>query len=520
MKGWKMFAEIKELKRKGLNKAQVERTMNINYKTVTKYWDMTPDDYARLLEESKCRSKKLDKYKNDILSWIREFNDISTAQIYDWLIEKYGELHVKDRTLRWYVKKLRKDNNLPKAVRNRQYVEVPEIPMGYQAQVDFGQSWLHKPDGSKIKLYCFVMILSHSRFKYVYWLDKPFTTSTFIEAHDYAFKYFGGIPKEIVYDQDRVLAVDENFGDVVYTEDFQNYINLMHFKTRLCRAYDPESKGKIEAAVKFVKYNFAIHRTFVDIDSFNEDCLKWLERTGNRKVHDITKKVPAEVFDLEHQHLRPVPQSFKKFLNDTSLTYSVRKNNIVFYKQNRYQVPKGTYEPGKQVKLVIKNNSLDIVDILSHEIIAHHVISNKKGELVRLNHPERNISKSAEEMYLKALKILGSTDSAKTLLDNIRKEKSRYCRDQLGVIVKVAVNYDSDTINKSIEYCVCRRLWSASMFKDTLEHISLEKDRNIVKNPLLKNPSIPSKCKGVKPEVRSISEYTNALKENKKLWKN
>jgi transposase len=520
MKGWKVFAEIKELKRKGFNKAQVERIMNLNYKTVTKYWDMTPEEYARLIEESKCREKKLDKYRDDILPWIREFNDISTAQISDWLREKYEELDLKERTLRNYVMRLRKDFNLPKAARDRQYIEVPEMPMGYQAQVDFGQCLLHKPDGSRVKLYCFAMVLSHSRFKYVYWLDKPFTTATFIEAHDKAFEYFGGMPKEIVYDQDRVLAVDENFGDVVYTEDFQNYINIMHFKTRLCRSYDPESKGKIEAVVKFVKYNFAIHRKFEDIDSFNEDCLKWLERTGNAKVHDITKKAPAEVFALESQHLQPVPQSLKKKSNDISLTYNVRKNNTVFYRQNRYQVPKGTYEPGKQVKLVIKDNSMDIVDSDTGEIIAHHVISSKRGELVKLNHPERHISKSAEEMYSKALNVLGGTDSAKILLENIRKERARYVKDQLGVIVKTAPNYDLDTIEKAIEYCVSRRLWSAGMFKDTLEHMCIEKDKNKSKKTALNNTSIPLKCKGIKTEIRAISEYTNALKEDRTTWKN
>lgn len=520
MKGWKVFAEIKELKNRGFNKSQVERIMEINYKTVTKYWNMTPDEYAESVKNSKSRTKKLDVYKNDIAAWIQEFNDISTAQIYDWLKEKYGELHFKDRTLRWYVKQLRSELDLPKIIHRRQYTEVPEVAMGYQAQVDFGQSWLNRPDGSRIKLYCFAMVLSHSRYKYVYWLDKPFTTATFIEAHNKAFEYFSGMPKEIVYDQDRVLAVDENFGDVIYTEEFQNYINLMHFKTRLCRAYDPESKGKVESVIKFVKYNFTMHRTFIDIDSFNEDCLKWLDRTGNGKVHDITKKVPAEVFVLERQHLLPVPQSFDKKPVDTSLTYSVRKNNTVFYKQNRYQVPKGTYEPGKLVKLIINATTINIVDIDTGEVLANHPISRKKGELVKLNHPERHISKSTEEMYAKALTVLGGTDNARILLDNIRKERVRYAKDQLGVIVKTTPNYDTNAVEKAIEYCISRRLWSAGMFKDTLEYLSSNNKEKVNSKTALKDASIPSKCKGIKTEVRAISEYTNALKEDKTTWKN
>lgn len=215
---------------------------------------------------------------------------MSTAQIYDWLRERYGEVDFKDRTLRLYVSELRLEKNLPKGVTMRQYQQVPELPMGFQIQTDFGQIWLQRRKGGKVKVYCFAMVLSHSRHKFLWWSDKPFTTATFIDAHARAFEFFGGMPKEIVYDQDRILAVSENGGDIIYTEMFQNYIDSARFQVRLCRAFDPESKGKIEAVVKFAKYNFAKYRIFDDINTFNDDSFKWLERTGNKKVHEITKK--------------------------------------------------------------------------------------------------------------------------------------------------------------------------------------------------------------------------------------
>ena len=74
----------------GPNKSQVQRLLNINYKTFDKYWDMTLDEYAQLIEEAKSRTKKIDKYKDEILEWITDFRDISSAQIYDWLRERYG----------------------------------------------------------------------------------------------------------------------------------------------------------------------------------------------------------------------------------------------------------------------------------------------------------------------------------------------------------------------------------------------------------------------------------------------
>ena len=49
----------------------------------------------------------------------------------------------------------------------------------------------------------------------------------------------------------------------------------------LCRKSDPESKGKIENVMKYVKYNFADSRKFINIDNWNERCLAWLKGTGN-----------------------------------------------------------------------------------------------------------------------------------------------------------------------------------------------------------------------------------------------
>jgi len=58
-------------------------------------------------------------------------------------------------------------------------------------------------------------------------MDKPFTTDSFIKAHYKAFAFFGGRTKEIVYKQDKVLTVSENYGDIIYTEQFQSYISVL-----------------------------------------------------------------------------------------------------------------------------------------------------------------------------------------------------------------------------------------------------------------------------------------------------
>ena len=69
---------------------------------------------------------------------------------------------------------------------------------------------------------------------------------------------------------------------------------------------DPESKGKIENVVKYVKYNFADSRKFTSIDNWNERCLARGKRTGNHNVHQTIKKRPYEVFLPRKATLTPV----------------------------------------------------------------------------------------------------------------------------------------------------------------------------------------------------------------------
>lgn len=131
---------------------------------------------------------------------------MTSAQIEDWLRERHPSLKVSESTVRSYVRNLRKEYNIPRELNSRSYEAVPEMEMGEQMQVDFGETWQDTPDKRKVKLYFFAFVLSHSRYKYMEWLDRPFTTRDLINAHENAFRWFKGIPQEVVYDQDSLVA--------------------------------------------------------------------------------------------------------------------------------------------------------------------------------------------------------------------------------------------------------------------------------------------------------------------------
>ena len=290
MKGYSVYNSIQQLKEQGFKKATVARKLEINRRTVDRYWNMSVDEY----QEMHCnvrRKQTLDDYKNTILGWIHDYPDISASQVCDWLKENYNQ-HFSDRTVSRYVKELREEFNLRKHPHARSYEAIPELPMGKQVQVDFGETYLKNAKGKKVKVYAAAFLLSHSRYMYVDLQSRPFTSVDLTGACFRCFNYFGGMPIEMVFDQDSILCVSENAGDIIYTYEFEKFRQQSKMNIYLCRGADPESKGKIENTIKYVKHNFLDNRIFIDDQTLNISCLKWIERTATLIIIDEVGFMP------------------------------------------------------------------------------------------------------------------------------------------------------------------------------------------------------------------------------------
>jgi len=389
-------------------------------------------------------------------------------------------------------------------------MEVIELPPGFQAQVDMGQKTMKDANGKRVKVYIFAMVLSCSRYKYVCFQLEPFTAKSFCEAHDRAFRYFGGRPVEIVYDQDRVMVVSENCGDIIYTETFENYKNYAGFSIHLCRGSDPESKGKIEAVVKYVKGNFLSCRVFHGIARLNSDGLSWLDRTGNGLVHETTKMVPKAAFTQEQKHLKPAPE-----LGSSEVipkVANVRKNNVVFYRQNRYQMPKGTYLPGRKSRIEVDEASglVRFYDYHSGELLEEHSLAVGVGKCVRNSrnsHPQRDSKTKYRELIDKVLEGFGRDEQAEIFIESMMALKPRYTRDQMSMVARLQERYTRDELLRAVSYCMERELFTATDFGDTLEYFAVKRETG--------KPSgipLPLKYSLITAEKRPLDAYASLMK--------
>ena len=462
-----MYSKIQQEKAQGFTREAAARHLDLTWRTVDRYWDMSADEYQQM--QKKHRQRILDKHEIVILDWLERFPDMSATQVQDRLNEHYGEAFA-ERTVRDYVNSIRKEHGISRPCKStREYGCIPELPPGQQLQADFGEYWAIREDKKRIKLYLVAFILAHSRYKYILWQIRPFTTIDFIRHLESCFQALGGIPNELVIDQDHLMTVSENCGDIIHTYDFERCKNRHGFSVWLCRKADPESKGSIEACVKFVKYNFARNRYFKDIYQWSQECFDWLRRTGNGKVHAETKKVPAEVFVLEKEHLKPIISLIDNISTDMIST-PVRKNNTIRYKGCRYTVPFGTYSQFQLVSVRENEGLLEIYDP-NGQLLDKPSLGKVPGELIRNNHHARDTSDSINHLITETLMALGNTSEAETFLRVIRRKRGRYIRDQLNLILKVAKIYEPEIIRLAILSCLDGKLDSANDFRDFADYL-------------------------------------------------
>ncbi|QHT48590.1 IS21 family transposase [Bacillus sp. SB49] len=509
-----LYLNIKDLHKRKFKIAQIAKELKISRPTVYKYLEMTFEEAKAYTEQPIGKKKKLDSYKDWILAWLEEYPHLSAAQIHDWLLERYPDLAVGGSTVRSYVREVREVYQIEKKQLVRQYEAIPEQPMGKQLQVDWGETKQKTTDRKEIKLYFIAFVLAHSRQKYMEWQSRPFTTRDAIRCHENAFQFYGGCTEEIVYDQDHLITVSENAGQLLLTAEFQSYVNERKFTVHLCRRADPESKGMIENVVKYIKGNFADSRVFRDIEDWNQRALQWLKRTGNYQVHQTTKKRPAEVFLVEKQHLKPVSSllSFES-TNNQSISRSVSKDNTIRYKSNRYSVPLGTYQTNVDNHVLIEVTGQEPATLVirkeaESEIIAEHCVSLEKGKLIQNRNHTRDRSKGVEEFKQRLVSFFENQTQAATYFDEISQRYPRYRRDQFAIIHQVIQQYPT-VIGKVLAKCMREKLFSANDFRDIAQHI-----HKLPHDPLKEikpfNTYSTRRCH-IKASTRSLNAYTSIL---------
>jgi hypothetical protein len=351
------------------------------------------------------------------------------------------------------------------------------------------------------------MVLSRSRYKYIWFTTHYFTSELAIQAHEKAFAFFEGIPDEIVYDQDKVFIVSENKGDIILTEGFRAYTRERPFRLHFCRKSDPESKGKIENVVKYTKQNFLYNRPFFDIDTLNQEAVAWLYRTANQMPHNGTKKEPYAQWNIERPFLQPYTASIPKPL---LINYTIRKDNTISWKSNFYSLPLGSYKGrGSAVAVRVENDQLLLCNTDGSEICRHQIAIGSGQKIKKADHT-RDKSSAINEMIEQLCACLDAPEKGREFFRLIRKSKPRYIRDQLLLFRSVAEKAERVVITAALEYCCQNQINSAGDFQAVVEQYSQAQQTEQAMGKVLQmNPlsgSLPAEAL-MQPALSAIRDY-------------
>jgi len=110
-------------------------------------------------------------------------------------------------------------------------------------------------------------------------------TLQLIKQHDAAFRYFGGMPEECVYDQTKRVVISEIFRELNLNQRFHQYATAAGFRIHACEGYDPESKGKVEAGVKYAKQNGLYGESFANWTDLEQYFWLFFLWRGQQKVY-------------------------------------------------------------------------------------------------------------------------------------------------------------------------------------------------------------------------------------------
>ena len=343
-----------------MSKAAMARIMGCDPRTVKRYLE----GYELKKKRKILKKSKLDKFKETIISkleigctsmaifkFIQKDGYTGSYSLVADFVQKHKEEQIKKATIRF------------------------ETAPGLQAQVDWKENLkMISKHGELFEVNIFLMVLGYSRTKFVK-LTSDKTQKTLFKCMNEAFKYFGGVPKEIVFDNMATVVdrANSRIGNVKLNTKFVQYSKDIGFNPITCRIYRPQTKGKVESLAKLVDRLQVYNHEFETYEEL-EKIVKMFMKEINNEISQGTNMKPIERLEKETKYLLPLPnQEVLNAYTTSPKEYKVSKESMITYKGQKYSVP--TYLIGKSVSVKETDEYIHIYYITN--LITKHKKSKK-----------------------------------------------------------------------------------------------------------------------------------------------
>jgi len=314
--------------RDGVSKRQILRETGMHWKTLERILDNpSPPGYQRT--KPACKGK-IDPYLGRIRDILNQDKDTPKKQHHTakriWERLRLAGFDGGYTAVKDAVRKLKETS---------QEVFMPLVHQPGEAQVDFGQA-LANLAGVLRKVVFFVMVLPHSDVFFLKTYERE-CTETFWDGHVEAFKFFGGIPCRISYDNSKI-AISKIMGSGrKITDGFKQLISHYLFKYHFCNVARPNEKGVVEGIVKYSRLNFLVPVPQVkDFDELNQYLVNRCREDMDRRLRGHSS-VKRDMLEEDRYAMQPLPPT--PFEACRTVTAGINSELLVRFDHNDYSAP-------------------------------------------------------------------------------------------------------------------------------------------------------------------------------------
>lgn len=323
-----LWAEIRRLHEvEGQSQRAIAKKLHCCRTTVNKALAMSrPPDETTYPQ----RGSSLDPYKKKIAALVAQSPGISSVRIWEEIHKGPDGYQGSVITVRRYVRTIR-------PARGRVYQEVVYEP-GQAMQVDWGHCGQIQIENTSRKVSVFVAVLCYSRLCYI-----EFTLSQrkaeFYRAIVHALEFFGGSPRRIIFDNLKAAVLNGSGRNACLHPEFLAWCGHFCLEPIACERRDPESKGIVEAGVRYVKHNALEGRAeqLATWQDYQQLAVSWRDEVANVRLHQTTRQRPVDRFEQERCSLRQLPSV--PFDTDEIVDVVATSHAQINFDGNRYSVP-------------------------------------------------------------------------------------------------------------------------------------------------------------------------------------
>jgi len=182
---------------------------------------------------------------------------------------------------------------------------------GSRVEIDYcdGIDIFEPTTGEILKTELFVGVLCHSRYTFAEF-SLTQKSEDFLRSHVRMFEYFGGVPQVVSPDNLKSAVTKAHRYDPVLNPAYTKLAEYYDVGITPAQVRSPKHKAIVERTIQIFQrwfYAKVRHRTFTSLVELNA-CLREHLVTFNNKIHRIFRRSRAEMFTLEKDFLRPLPE--------------------------------------------------------------------------------------------------------------------------------------------------------------------------------------------------------------------